>query len=112
MEERKLIPHCRELPRYWDVVDGEPFPAPNPDRSDPTSPLFYLSRALAWMDKYGLKASMDLHTGKRSSDHKKNLWQDPAHKMVTTTVGGEERSGGQLETIPKKDPTLTGWLNS
>ena len=33
------------------------------DNFNPTSPLFYLSRALHWMDKYGLKASMDLHTG-------------------------------------------------
>ena len=50
------------MPRYWTIEDSEPFPAPKPP-TDPTSPLFFLRRALTWMDKYGLKASMDLHTG-------------------------------------------------
>ena len=35
------------------MFPGEPFPAPNPDTSDPTSPLHYLLRALGWMEKYG-----------------------------------------------------------
>jgi len=52
---------------YWTTEDSEPFPAPKPP-TDPTSPLFFLRRALTWMDKYGLKASMDLHTGPGSQN--------------------------------------------
>ena len=60
------------------------------------------------MDKYGLKASMDLHTGPRSILQITNWSQDLALRMVMTTVGGEERSVGQPETTLEKEPTLTG----
>ena len=36
--------------RYWDVVEGEPFPTPNEDEDDPNNPLFYLRRALGWQN--------------------------------------------------------------
>merc|ERR1712227_498056 len=35
---------------YWDVEEGEPFPAPNMDDTSTESPLFYLKRALTWVD--------------------------------------------------------------
>ena len=47
--------------RYWDVIEGEPFPAPNTDDTDPTNPLFYLKRALGWLDELGMKGLIDLH---------------------------------------------------
>ena len=47
--------------RYWDVVEGEPFPPPNRDESDPNNPLFYLKRALGWLDELGMKGLIDLH---------------------------------------------------
>ena len=47
--------------RYWDVVEGEPFPPPNRDESDPNNPLFYLKRALGWLDQLGMKGLIDLH---------------------------------------------------
>jgi len=53
---------------YWSVEEGEPFPTPNTNNDDPKNPLFFLRRALSWMDKYGLKASMDLHTGPGSQN--------------------------------------------
>ena len=53
---------------YWDVEEGEPFPAPNTDDADPSSPLFYLKRALMWMDELGLKALIDLHSGPGSQN--------------------------------------------
>ena len=49
--------------RYWDVTEGEPFPAPNSDETDPYSPLFYLKRALGWLDELGMKGLIDLHAG-------------------------------------------------
>jgi len=54
--------------RYWDVVEGEPFPAPNSDDSDPYSPLFYLKRALGWLDELGMKGLIDLHAGPGSQN--------------------------------------------
>jgi aryl-phospho-beta-D-glucosidase BglC (GH1 family) len=51
------------LTRYWDVIEGEPFPPPNPDETDPDSPLFYLKRALGWLDELGMKGLIDLHAG-------------------------------------------------
>ena len=53
---------------YWDVEEGEPFPAPNTDDADATSPLFYLKRSLMWMDELGLKALIDLHAGPGSQN--------------------------------------------
>ena len=104
------------MPRYWTTEDSEPFPAPKPP-TDPTSPLFFLRRALTWMDKYGLKASMDLHTGPLRSyrlrkGKQSKLSQDLALRMVMTTVGEEGRSDGQQETTLKKEPTLTGVSHS
>ena len=48
---------------YWHVVDGEPFPPPNTDEADDYNPLFYLRRALGWIDELGMKALIDLHAG-------------------------------------------------
>ena len=53
---------------YWDVEDGEPFPAPNMDDTSSESPLFYLKRALTWMDELGLQALIDLHAGPGSQN--------------------------------------------
>ena len=53
---------------YWDVEEGEPFPAPNTDDADATSPLFYLKRSLMWMNELGLKALIDLHAGPGSQN--------------------------------------------
>ena len=53
---------------YWDVEEGEPFPTPNLDDTDPTSPLFYLKRGLQWMDELGLQALIDLHSGPGSQN--------------------------------------------
>lgn len=32
------------------------------------SPLFYIKRAIKWMDKIGLQVSLDLHTGPGSQN--------------------------------------------
>ena len=53
---------------YWDVEDGEPFPAPNMNDTSSESPLFYLKRALTWMDELGLQALIDLHAGPGSQN--------------------------------------------
>jgi len=53
---------------YWDVEEGEPFPAPNMDDTSSESPLFYLKRALTWMDELGLKGLIDLHAGPGSQN--------------------------------------------
>jgi len=53
---------------YWDVIEGEPFPTPNMDDSDPYSPLFYLRRALVWLDELNMKAEIDLHGGPGSQN--------------------------------------------
>ena len=53
---------------YWDVEDGEPFPAPNLNDTDVSSPLFYLKRAIKWMDELGLQALIDLHAGPGSQN--------------------------------------------
>ena len=47
--------------RYWDVAEGEPFPTPNEDESDSNNPLFYLKRALGWLDELDMKGLIDLH---------------------------------------------------
>ena len=52
---------CMHTSRYWDVIEGEPFPPPNADESDPNNPLFYLKRALGWLDELGMKGLIDLH---------------------------------------------------
>ena len=43
------------------MVEGEPFPTPNEDESDPNNPLFYLKRALGWLDELDMKGLIDLH---------------------------------------------------
>merc|ERR1711936_175875 len=53
---------------YWDVQEGEPFPAPNTDESDDHNPLFYLKRALVWLDELNMKAEIDLHAGPGSQN--------------------------------------------
>jgi len=53
---------------YWHVVDGEPFPPPNTDEADNYNPLFYLRRALGWIDELGMKALIDLHAGPGSQN--------------------------------------------
>jgi len=53
---------------YWDVEEGEPFPDSNLDDNDAESPLFYLKRALMWMDELGLQALIDLHAGPGSQN--------------------------------------------
>lgn len=53
---------------YWDVEEGEPFPAVNSDPSDPYSPLHYLLRGLVWCQELGLKALLDLHAGPGSQN--------------------------------------------
>ena len=53
---------------YWDVEEGEPFPAVNSDPSDPYSPLHYLQRGLVWCQELGLKALLDLHAGPGSQN--------------------------------------------
>jgi len=53
---------------YWDVVEGEPFPTPNMDDTDEYSPLFYLKRAMVWLDELDMKAEIDLHAGPGSQN--------------------------------------------
>ena len=50
------------------MEEGEPFPIPNMDDNDAESPLFYLKRALMWMDELGLQALIDLHAGPGSQN--------------------------------------------
>ena len=54
----KLLVFQSVLCRYWNVSDalkGKPFPPPNLNASDPFSPLFYLKRALGWVDELNMK---------------------------------------------------------
>jgi len=53
---------------YWEIDEDEPFPQPNMDDNSPDSPLFYLKRALQWMEELGIRASLDLHTGPGSQN--------------------------------------------
>ena len=73
---------------YWDVDDGEPFPPPNMDELDPASPLFYLRRALVWMDELGLQASIELHAGPGSQNGKSSSGRMGEMHWVDDTYPG------------------------
>ena len=81
--------------RYWDVVEGEPFPAPNSDESDPYSPLFYLKRALVWLDELGMKGLIDLHAGPGNDSSERTAHiAFQARKTASTTAAAGGTSTG------------------
>ena len=43
---------------YWDVEEGEPFPAPNMDENDEYSPLYYIKQAFSWAAQTGMKVKL------------------------------------------------------
>ena len=73
---------------YWDVEEGEPFPTPNMDDNDPNSPLFYLKRALQWMDELGLQALIDLHAAPGSQNGYDNSGRRGAAHWVDFSYPG------------------------
>ena len=101
--------------RYWDVIEGEPFPPPNTDESDPNNPLFYLKRALGWLDELGMKGLIDLHAAPGSTlDISKILHpclcQDL--RMALTTAVVEEMCTGCRRTTRKTTPMWRGRSSS
>jgi len=98
---------------YWDVIEGEPFPAPNMDDSDPYSPLFYLRRALIWLEELGMKAEIDLHGGPGSQNGFDNSgkrgdigWVSDAYPSDNTNVART------LAVIDKMAATLKIWVDA
>ena len=75
--------------RYWDVIEGEPFPPPNTDETDPTNPLFYLKRALGWLDELGMRGLIDLHAAPGNPEHNAIALQF----MVAGSQNGFDNSG-------------------
>merc|ERR1712168_40314 len=98
---------------YWDVIDGEPFPAPNMDDTDKYSALFYLKRALVWLDELGMKAEIDLHAGPGSQNGFDNSgrrgdihWVSDDYPQNNTNVVRT------LDILDKMGATLSGWVST
>jgi len=94
---------------YWDVEEGEPFPTPNLDDTDPTSPLFYLKRGLQWMDELGLQALIDLHSGPGSQNGYDNSgrrgeahWVDDTYPENRYNLDRTLRINGNISATMRK----------
>jgi len=96
---------------YWQVDPSEPFPPVNSDLEDPTNALFYLLRALGWMEKYGLKASMDLHTGPGSQNGYDNSGRrGPIHWVDDSYPGDRHNIDRTLTVIDLMCEGLSSWI--
>ena len=98
---------------YWDVEEGEPFPAPNMNSTDPTSPLFYLRRALTWMDELGLKALIDLHAGPGSQNGYDNSGRRGEAHWVDDTYPANRHNLDRTVVINGKiAQTMREWVDA
>ncbi|XP_023326029.1 probable glucan 1,3-beta-glucosidase A isoform X1 [Eurytemora carolleeae] len=98
---------------YWDVIEGEPFPQPNMDDMDPESPLFYLRRALGWMEEYGLKASFDLHTGPESQNGYDNSGRrGEIHWVDGSYPGNRMNLDRTVSIVDQYAQTIRNWVDS
>jgi len=98
---------------YWDVEEGEPFPAPNMDDADNTSPLFYLKQALMWCDELGLQALIDLHAGPGSQNGYDNSGRRGEAHWVDDTY--PENRANLERTVRINDKialTMRQWVDS
>jgi len=97
---------------YWDVEEGEPFPPPNMDDMDQRSPLFYLKRALMWMEKYGMAASMDLHSGPGSQNGYDNSGRrGEIHWVDQSYPENRDNVDRTLRILDKMAGTLSKWVD-
>merc|ERR1712168_449170 len=98
---------------YWDVIDGEPFPAPNMDDTDKYSALFYLKRALVWLDELGMKAEIDLHAGPGSQNGFDNSGRRGDITWVTEEYPEDNHNVVRtLDILDKMGATLSGWVST
>jgi len=98
---------------YWDVDEGEPFPPPNSDDNDETSPLFYLKRALVWMDELGLKAKIDLHSGPGSQNGYDNSGRrGEAHWVDDSYPENRYNIDRTVRILDKISKTMRDWVDS
>eukprot|EP00091_Calanus_sinicus_P018545 TRINITY_DN4273_c0_g1_i3.p1 TRINITY_DN4273_c0_g1~~TRINITY_DN4273_c0_g1_i3.p1 ORF type:complete len:455 (-),score=140.35 TRINITY_DN4273_c0_g1_i3:20-1384(-) len=98
---------------YWDVDEGEPFPAPNMDETDEFSPLFYLKRALVWMDELGLQASMDMHSGPGSQNGYDNSGKrGEVHWVDDTYPENRYNIDRSVRIVDQMTQTMREWVDS
>jgi len=98
---------------YWDVIDGEPFPAPIEDQSDPNNALFYLKRALGWASELGLQCVLDLHTGPESQNGYDNSGRRGDIHWVDGSYPGNRGSLDRTVSILEKiSVTAKDWVDS
>jgi len=98
---------------YWDVEEGEPFPAPISDDTDPQGALFYIKRALKWMDEIGLKASLDLHTGPGSQNGYDNSGRrGEAHWVDGSYPGNRHNLDRTVSIVDQYAATIRGWIDA
>jgi len=98
---------------YWDVDEGEPYPEPNMDEKDETSPLFYLKRALVWMDELGLKASIDLHSGPGSQNGYDNSGKrGDVHWVDESYPENRYNIDRTVRIIDKISQTMREWVDT
>jgi len=97
---------------YWDVLEDEPFPTPNSDPTDPESPLFYLLQGLQWIEKYGLVASLDLHSGPGSQNGYDNSGKrGEIHWVDETYPENRANIDRNLDILDKISATMVEWID-
>ena len=97
---------------YWDLEDGEPFPSPNIDDSDDRSPLFYLKRALVWLDELDMKAEIDLHAGPGSQNGFDNSGRRGDIGWVTEEYPEDNHNVVRtLNIVDKIAENMKRWIN-
>ena len=99
---------------YWDVQPGEPFPAPNLDWESELSPLFYLRRALGWLEELGLKALLDLHAGPGSQNGYDNSGRRGKAHWVDASylLGNRDNLDRTVAINNKMAATLRQWVDT
>jgi len=94
---------------YWDVEEGEPFPPPDKEE---TGPLFFLKRALYWLDYLGMKAEIDLHSGPGSQNGFDNSGRrGEVHWVDETYPENRHNVDRTLVIIDKIAGTMRKWID-
>jgi len=97
---------------YWNVIEGEPFPQPNMDDNDPQSALFYIKRALTWMERVGLKVSFDLHTGPGSQNGYDNSGRrGESHWVDGSYPGNKANLDRTVQIIDQISGSIKQWID-
>lgn len=97
---------------YWDVAEGEPFPAPILDDTSPYSALFYLKRAMIWLDELNMKGEIDLHTGPGSQNGFDNSGRRGDINWVNDDYPTDNANVARtLDIDDKITATLKNWVN-